>query len=402
VSSHATRLGARVAFAMSGDPEDPSGFSGLPASFSRALGQLAIEVVPIDVQLPEPWQRLLVNLMTFGFLEPAMTIRGLREGRDPRLVFRDHKPKLLPSREMTAIRSIVASRRLHRRDPVACAIAFGSEFRLPEGTAYVTLDDATIVSLRRSWSYPWMDAVADDALNRMIARQRQIYLKARACCLISHWATASAIDDYGVPRRRVVTVGCGPNRTLTAVGRDFAVPRFLFVGKDFERKNGPAVLRAFAEIRRLHPHATLDIVGEHPRIDQENVTGHGLLALDRAEDVQRANTLYNRATCFVMPSRFEPAGYVFAEALAAGVGAIGSNHGGSATIIGDAGVTLDPNDLPALVQQMDRFSHPAQAEAFAARARARAPLFTWRAAAERLVRALGLDGMDHDALADPL
>jgi glycosyltransferase involved in cell wall biosynthesis len=282
------------------------------------------------------------------------------------------------------------------------AISFGSEFRLPAGLAYVTLDDATIVQLRRSWSYAWMQAVSDDSLRRMIARQQRIFLRARACCCVTHWTARSAIEDYGVPEDRVAVVGCGPNRELTATDRDFTVPRFLFVGKDFERKNGPAVVRAFAEVRRHHPQATLDVVGDHPLLDAENVVGHGMLALDRPDDVARVNELYARATCFVMPSRFEPAGYVFAEALATGVGSIGTTHGGSSTIIGDAGVTVRPDDVRALTEQMQRFCDPDDARSFAVRARARAPLFTWRAAAERLVRTLGLDGFDREALAAPL
>jgi glycosyltransferase involved in cell wall biosynthesis len=200
----------------------------------------------------------------------------------------------------------------------------------------------------------------------------------------------------------VHVVGCGPNREVRPAERDWTAPCFLFVGKDFERKNGPLLLRAFDRVRSEYPTATLQLVGGHPRIDREGVTGHGLLSLDRPDEVARVNALFERATCFVMPSRLEPAGYVFAEALAAGIGSIGPGNGGSQTIIGEAGATVGPDDPDELTAQMLRFCDPLESQAFAAKARRRAPLFTWRAAAERVVRALVLPGFDHASLAKPL
>lgn len=393
---------SRVAFAMAGDARDPAAFSGLPASLFRALSDLGVDMVPVDVEPSGPWQRVLVNTMTLGFLDPHLIAQSLRLQRSARLAFRASKPRLHPSREMAAVRSSFAARRLRAYGPVDRAISFGSEFRLPRGTDYVTLDDATIVQLHRSYAYPWMQAVPDHSLRRMMARQQLVYRKARACCFVSHWAARSALGDYRIAPARVHVVGCGPNRALAPAPREWSTPRFLFVGKDYERKNGPLVLRAFAEVRRHHPSARLDVVGEHPPIDQPGVTGHGLLALDVPSDVEKVNELFRLATCFVMPSEAEPAGYVFAEALAAGIGSIGTTNGGSSTIIGDAGVTVEPGRLAPLTEHMLRFCDPGVAREFAGRARARSPLFTWRAAAERMVRALELPGFDHTGLTAPL
>jgi glycosyltransferase involved in cell wall biosynthesis len=392
----------RVAFAMAGNPVDRDAFSGLPASFCTALAQLGVTVVPIDVLLPRPWQRVVVNVMTFGFLDPSLAMRSWRAERSVRRAFRSSKPKLHPSREMAAIRSAVAAFRLQRSGPVDRAISWGSEFHLPAGTDYVTLDDATIVQLRRSYQYEWMQAVSEGSLARMIARQWRIFHRARACCTLTHWAAASAVSDYKIAPERVHVVGLGPNRDVQPTERDWSTPRFLFVGKEFSRKNGPTLLRAFSELRSYHPAATLDIVGDHPRLDQEGVTGHGPLTLNRPTDVTKVNELFGRATCFVMPSLFEPAGMVFAEALAAGIGSIGPQNGGSATIIGDAGVTVPGENLGLLTQEMLRFCDPVEARTFGANARARAPLFTWRATAERVVRALALPGYENHGLAEPL
>jgi glycosyltransferase involved in cell wall biosynthesis len=118
--------------------------------------------------------------------------------------------------------------------------------------------------------------------------------------------------------------------------------------------------------------------------------------------MRMVDELFKRATCFVMPSKLEPAGIVFAEALAAGIGSIGTCNGGSSTIIGDAGFAIDPNDSHALIDHMSRAAQPDTARRLAANARARAPLFTWRATGERLVRVLQLPGFDPATLAAPL
>jgi glycosyltransferase involved in cell wall biosynthesis len=43
--------------------------------------------------------------------------------------------------------------------------------------------------------------------------------------------------------------------------RDWSTPRFLFVGNDFERKNGVAVVSAFKRLRDQVSEARLDVVG---------------------------------------------------------------------------------------------------------------------------------------------
>lgn len=317
-----------IAFSIAGDPHDPAAFSGAPASLLAALADTGLQIETVSTELPSGIQRVLANVMTVGFLEPSRFIRAVQAGRGARMAFREHKPKLLPSREMTAVRSHVAATRLRSCGPVERVVQFGSEYHLPAGTDYITLDDATISQLYSAYPYEWMHAVPQRSLLQMIARQQRIFRGARACCLLNGWAARSAREDYLVPADRVHVVGTGSNRRLATNERSWDAPRFLFVGKDFERKNGQRVLDAFVETHRIHPEATLDIVGGHPRIDVDGVVCHGLLRLDRATETIRLNALFERATCLVLPSMLEPTGNVHAEALAAGIGSIGTTAGG--------------------------------------------------------------------------
>jgi glycosyltransferase involved in cell wall biosynthesis len=216
------------------------------------------------------------------------------------------------------------------------------------------------------------------------------------CCVASEWAGRSLVIDDGVDPRRVRVVGLGPGAGYepdphAARARDWRIPRFLFVGGDWTRKNGDAVVRALTEVRRFEPCATLDIVGHHPRICSDGVTGHGPLSRARPAERAKLDDLFARATCFVMPSVLEPFGRVYVEAATVGVPSIGTSAGGAADAVGPGGLLVDPNDEAALVDAMRRMCNPSAAASFGEAARRYAELLTWDAIAQRLVRALGLN-----------
>ena len=151
--------------------------------------------------------------------------------------------------------------------------------------------------------------------------------------------------DYGIAREKVHVVGIGRNHDVPVPEqRDWETPRFLFVGFDWTRKNGPMMVDAFAEVRREHPAAELHVVGGHPPLDAPGVTGHGLMSLGNPHDTEILGQLYRRATCFVLVSLHEPSATAYAEAAGAGLPSIGTTNGGSATIIGPGGVLVDPTD----------------------------------------------------------
>jgi glycosyltransferase involved in cell wall biosynthesis len=196
--------------------------------------------------------------------------------------------------------------------------------------------------------------------------------------------------DYGIDRSRVHVVGFGRNFDPQPISRDWSTPRFLFAGYDWERKNGPMLLRAFSKLRVESPAAELHLVGSIPRVDAEGVTVHGRVDRKDPAGRQRMERLIEQATCFVMPSRYEPFGMVYVEAAAAGVPSIGTTVGGAADAIGAGGVVVDPADEGALLDAMRELSQPVRAASAGAAALERSHLFTWRAVAERVVRALNL------------
>ncbi|MDQ6776135.1 MAG: glycosyltransferase [Actinomycetota bacterium] len=393
---------APIGFAVAGNPLDVATHSGVPFALLDAFAQLGAPVRPLRAALPDPLQRLALNLMAV-----TVTRRSdipLDGSSIERLVLavRGNKPRVHAGRWMAALRSgAVAARLVPDRDLRQC-VQFGSEYRLPARVRYVTYDDATIVQLSRAYPYPWMRSVPADELDRMIARQQRIFAGAECCCLSNHWAAVSATEDYGVPPERIVVTGEGATPVVPLPERDWSAPRFLFVGKEWERKNGAGLLRAFARVFEQRPEAQLDVVGGHPRLDEPGVVGHGFLPAGDPAAQARLHELFARATCLVVPSLLEPGGCVFAQALQAGLPSIGGAAGGAATIIGDAGLLVDGSDERALLTAMLELCDERSLQSFAAAARSRAALFTWRAVAERVLRALAPANVDVGGFAVPL
>jgi glycosyltransferase involved in cell wall biosynthesis len=127
---------------------------------------------------------------------------------------------------------------------------------------------------------------------------------------------------------------------------------------------------------------------------------HGPIPLDQAGEKGRLVSLFQAATCFVMPSVHEPTGIVHAEAAAAGIPSIGTKAGGPGTLIGEGGRLVDPLSEDAIFQAMLELSQPETASRLGELALARSQLFTWEKVAERLLRALQLPRPDGRPLAD--
>jgi glycosyltransferase involved in cell wall biosynthesis len=253
----------------------------------------------------------------------------------------------------------------------------------------VTFDDMTVAQAQRHPDYlrPFGSAVED--LEPWRRRQEQLYRHATGCCVGSSWAARSVLEDYGVSSGKVHVVGRGHSFRVECPVRDWSSPRFLFVGRDWARKNGDAVVRGFARLRASVPTAQLDIVGGHPPIAEQGVRLHGTLMLERAGDRARLKALYQRSTCLVMPSLVEAFGISYVEAASFGVPSIGTTVGGARTAIGsDGGVLVDPHDDDAIVGALRRLAVPEEAARMGSAAARRAELFTWRRIAERLAGVL--------------
>lgn len=233
-------------------------------------------------------------------------------------------------------------------------------------------------------------------VRRAVRFERSLYSRMDLIFPMSDWLRQSFLEDFDVPEENVVTVRFGPNYHGTPAElpeRDFSRPRFLFVGKDFERKGGPELIRAFAAVRRSVPHAELWVVGPTSAPESgPGVTWFGRLSRSDPREDAELRRLWSEATAYVMPSRFEPAGFVFAEAMSYGLPIVAADTGAMPEIVrpGVGGLVAPPGDAEALAEVLLEIASDADgaAEMGAESRRAFETSYNWDSVSERILSAI--------------
>jgi glycosyltransferase involved in cell wall biosynthesis len=388
-----TIMSPTIGVLFPGEPTARRRWSGTPRGIVDGLEQLGVDVHGLNVNASPAISRW-VSLIAGGAMVASIARARLRPT--------PHELRRVGSKSPAVARvmSTVAGRRLGESPPLDGLIQIGTGYSIETALPIVTYEDMTILQARDADYDAWRAMPRRDVAAR-VARQRDVYRYARACCASTNWAASSIVSGYGIPAEKVHVVGVGrnvePDGAATAE-REWSPPRFLFVGRDWERKNGPRVLAAFARLRADAPDARLDVVGAHPALRGEGLVGHGPLRLEDDTDRTRLSELFARATCFVMPSIHEPAGIAYVEASAWGIPSIATSNGGGAELVGDGGIVVDPLDEDGLLAAMRALCDPATTARLGAIAQRRSQLFTARAMAGRLLRAMDLPSMRADEL----
>lgn len=368
----------RIGVIFPGDPSQKGTWSGIPHGLIEGIRTNGAEAVPVGIEPAAPVLALSTNAIAATYLRPQ---------RNPRSAVQQARAAARASAGIARVNSWAAPGALQRAGRLDGIIQLGTGYTLRSDVPIVTYEDMTIAQTK-THPYSGWDLLTRRSFAARVARQRSVYEQALACCVTSPWAAESIVDDYGIAAEKVHVVGIGCNHVAPEVERDWSEPRFLFVGLDWERKNGVGLLRAFARLREEMPAARLDVVGGHPQISQQGVTGHGFLRLDVPSQREELERLFAAATCFVLPSHSEASAIAYVEAGSAGLSIIGTSAGGSGYLIGDGGLIVDPDDDDALLAAMRRLADPATAERMGEGAKQRAALFTWEAVSARLMRAL--------------
>ena len=239
--------------------------------------------------------------------------------------------------------------------------------------------DATFDQLARSpWFAPnraaaWLQPLT---LAGLRAREARVLRSAAHCLVWSAPVRDSLVTHYGLPADRIETLP--PSLDLEAfryreasagnggdgVPAGDSPPRLLFVGGDFVRKGGPALLEAYRS--RLRKRCELRIVTQGDVPEEPGVSVHRQVTAGSEAWLQ----LWQSAEVFVFPSRLETFGIVLLEALAFGVPVVSSRAGAAADILGDGrhGVLLGDTSPEAIAHGVEQVL----ADPAAARIRAQA------------------------------
>jgi len=359
-----------------GNSETPNSWSGSSRSLVRAIRESGTSVRTADV-LP-------------GFIGKCISIALTFHPTRDKWAARYHSGQV-----GFRLRSWKAAREISHHPAGAPVLQAGATFIASDlrGHPLFVYCDANAIFAARGESYSSVSALRPDALADVIAIERRVYSQASGIFTFSEVLRRSFIEDFGIPSERVRTVFGGSNLPLTPGDEVLAPkpdrpPTILFVGKAFERKGGPDLLAAFKLVRAAIPDAKLIIAGTSPSVVDDGVEVVGFVDPTRTGPGSLSE-LYSRADIFCMPSRYEPFGVVFVEAMLHGLPCIGANAWAMPEIItpGATGWLAPLNDPAALARVLiEALADRGRLRQMGARARGDAlERFTWSHVADAVM-----------------
>ncbi len=184
-----------------------------------------------------------------------------------------------------------------------------------------------------------------------IRLERSIYHNATLVFTRSSNIRRSVIDHYAVQPERVVCVFGGSNVSVPKEGmlkRSYDQETILFVGSDWGRKGGPDLIQAFELLLKTNPSAKLVIVGASPDISLPNCTVVGRVPLEKMP------AYYQQASIFCLPTRLEPFGMVFVEAMSYKLPIVATHIGAIPDMVvnGANGYLVTPGDIQELAKRL--------------------------------------------------
>lgn len=244
-----------------------------------------------------------------------------------------------------------------------------------------------LIHLRFAQDYGWRQRVYYERVVRPAIK------RASAVLTVSEFSRSEILRWSRAPASKVWVVRAGVAEGFDPEVEPLSLPYtyFLYVGNRKAHKNVPRLLEAFARAS-LGPGVRLVLSGD---ADRETAGLAGRLGLGErvvffgsvADDV--LPRLYRGAVALVFPSLLEGFGLPPLEAMACGTPVITSNSSSLPEVVGNAGIMVDPYDVEALADAMQRvMADEVLRAAMSARGLERAKLFSWDNTAEQVLQVL--------------
>lgn len=204
------------------------------------------------------------------------------------------------------------------------------------------MDDEKAARQRDMMKYVYSNAASVIAVSPALARQIKKYTEVDA-------AVVENIVDVDVFFR-----------APAAARKEGVLFRFVSAGRAQHRKGFDVLVDAFAVLNETQPDCELIIMGGGAELDniKRQISALGLdekvhcFGAFRREEFARE---LNRSDCFVLASRHETFGMVYAEAMAAGVPVIATRCGGTEGFVNsENGLMVDVDDANGLAEAMKR------------------------------------------------
>jgi glycosyltransferase involved in cell wall biosynthesis len=228
--------------------------------------------------------------------------------------------------------------------------------------------------------------------------------RADALVTISESTRQDTIRLLGVTPQKIFTTQLGVNdefhviedkELLTEVRQKYGLPKeyILYVGLVEPRKNIPSLIRAYKSLIGQGTKHSLVIVGRFGWMYQEVIEQTEKLGLkDRVQFTgyipqDDLPIVYNLASLFVYPTRYEGFGFPALEAMACGTPVITTDISSLPEIVGDAGMLVPPDDEQALTTAIAKvLTDSTLYDQLKTKGLLRAKYFTWERTARETLK----------------
>jgi glycosyltransferase involved in cell wall biosynthesis len=226
--------------------------------------------------------------------------------------------------------------------------------------------------------------------------------EADAIIAVSQKTADDLVALVGAPVERTHVIYEAPDPAMMPLDQPLAVARLrerfglvdpfvLFVGTLEPRKNIPALVQAFGQLRKDFP-VRLVLAGRNGwlsdsifRAVKTQALEDGVIFIDEF-DAADLRALYSAAQVLVLPSLYEGFGLTAVEAMACGTPVVVANTGALPEVVGDAGVLVRPDDPADIAAGLGWvLGSPPFREVLKERGRARIAQFSWERAARETI-----------------
>lgn len=290
------------------------------------------------------------------------------------------------------------------------------QLRLPHLLRHdeVTLFHGAVNALPLSWRGPSVVTILDLSFLRLpeaFGRANRTYLRsmvrlasrrADRVITISEATRKDVIRLLGTPPERVVAVHCGvdvrftpteDSRAVALLRERYNLPQefVLYLGTIEPRKNLVRLIDAYTRLRERGVTDWPLVLAGGRGWGDEAILGRAARS-GASESIRFVGFVpeeeiplwYNAAALFVYPSEYEGFGLPVLEALACGTPSVASNSSSLPEVAGNAAVLVDPTDVEAIADGMQRvIEDPALRSHLATEGPLRARSFSWARMAEQ-------------------
>ncbi len=229
--------------------------------------------------------------------------------------------------------------------------------------------------------------------------------RANAIIADSEWSKRDIVQRLRINPARVHVVYLAAEEqyapadtaSIEQVRRQYALPDkfILYLGGFDQRKNVRVIIQAFARLHDLHAQGYRLVLGgtilghdseffPNPRrlARESNLPDDAVRFIGWVKEEDKP-ALYSSATAFVFASLYEGFGLPPLEAMACGTPVICSNASSLPEVVGDAAITVDPNDVAAWANAMRTLlTDETRRREMRERGLAQAKKFSWRRCAQ--------------------